>query len=221
MYLWLLNIIRDTPKRFGRIIGAIMEIETITDVKRLGIWLHTAGAYVFDLVGGPELVQFLIRNLTSNRSLTSQEMETARSVLGENAIRYKDVRVADRGFLLFVFGLNRRRAFATWHTINVPADRWQNLPLIIHELTHVLQYEKVGSVYIGQGLGAQFRLGPGAYDYGGTEGLTAAMAAGKHYSDYNREQQGQIAQDYCQRWLEGLMTATYEPFIEELRAGAV
>jgi hypothetical protein len=149
-------------------------------------------------------------------------MMAATSVFGPKAIRYRDVRIAQRGILRQAFRLNKNRAFATWHTINLP-DRGEdrNLPLLIHELTHIFQYERVGSVYIGQGLWAQYQLGRKAYEYGGAAGLADGRAVRKRYSDYNREQQGQISQDYCALKLSGKNTAAYDPFIAELQAGAL
>ena len=58
-------------------------------------------------------------------------------------------------------------------------------------------------------------------DYGGADGLHEHRAAGKRYCDYNREQQGQIAQDYSALLAAGEETSAYEPFIKELREGLV
>lgn len=221
MFLWLHNIIRDTPLRFGRLIGTIAALTSITKYKLLAVWLHSILAFSFDFVGGPEILQSAIRALTVTRSLTDREVVTAEKVLGRNAIRFRDIRIAHSGIWQIIFKSNRQRAFASWHTINIPVQRMNNLPLIVHELVHTYQFENVGSIYIGQGLWAQFRSGSGVYDYGGKRGLLADLAAGKHYSDYNREQQGQIAQDYCYLLLANEETDAYEPFIDELRSGAI
>ena len=221
MFLWPKNILRDTPKRLGRLFGTLMILPAILNSRQFGIWLHSLFANIFDLFGGPEICQVIVRFLTNTRPMSEKERETAELVFGSRAIRYKDVRIASGGIWQLVFRLNNYRAFATWHTINIPAERMNNLPLIVHELAHVYQYERVGSVYIGQGLGVQLRYGSKAYDYGGADGLTTWLSAGRHYSDYNREQQGQIAQDYCQRILDDQNTAAYEPLINELRMGAL
>jgi hypothetical protein len=125
------------------------------------------------------------------------------------------------GMLLPIFRMNRNRAFATWHTINLPASRTSDISLLVHELTHVYQYERVGSLYIGQGLWAQFRFGRQAYEYGGAEGLLEGRAAGKCLYDYNREQQSQIAQDYISLLHEDGNTEAYSPFIRELQHGLI
>ncbi len=208
-------------QRFGRLLGVVVAAPTIITSQRLSIWLHFLACYLFDVVGGPELVQFLLRGLTQPRPLTADEIRVAAAVLGENAIDYKRVRLVQGGILDYVFRLNNNRAFCTWYTINMPQGLSKDLPLLVHELTHTFQFERVGTVYIGQALLEQRRHGHAAYHYGGEEGLRTACAAGKHYRDYNREQQGQITQDYCKRLHAGKDTSAYEPFIAQLRAGKV
>jgi len=216
--MWPLNLLRDTPRRIGRLLGVLAAGPPVGK-SAVGAWLHSLAWTLFDLTGGPELVQFLWRLATETRPLTEEEAKTTQSVLGPKAIRYGDVRVANGGLLRYAFNANGNRAFSTWHTINLPLQRQNNLPLLVHELTHTRQYERVGSVYIGQGLWVQRRLGRQAYDYGGARGLFESRAAGKRYCDYNREQQGQIAQDYCTLVASGKDTNAYEPFIQELREG--
>ena len=216
--LWPLNLIRDFPRRAGRLAGTILIVPG-GGSGLLGAWLHALSWHLFDLLGGPEIAQFFLRFATDTRRLTPDEIGAVAAVLGPKAIRYGDIRIAQRGLLGFVFRLNNDRAFATWHTINLPERRQSSLPLLVHELTHTCQYERVGSVYIGQGLWVQYRFGRKAYDYGGPRGLAASRSAGKRYSEYNREQQGQIAQDFCALMRAGRDTSAYEPFIAELRAG--
>jgi hypothetical protein len=85
-------------------------------------------------------------------------------------------------------------------------------------LVHVLQHERLGSVYIGQCLRAQRREG---YDYGGAEGLQRARADGKELRHFNREQQAQIVEDFVNRQTIGEDVTAYEPYIEELRRGEI
>ena len=90
----------------------------------------------------------------------------------------------------------------------------------MHELTHVYQFELVGSVYIWQALRAQRAAG---YRYGGWQQLEKDWSNGKHFGDYNREQQGQIVQDYYRKVgakelpPEEPMRQAYEHFVDELR----
>jgi hypothetical protein len=87
---------------------------------------------------------------------------------------------------------------------------------MVHEMTHVYQYERAGSVYLGQAIHAQATIG---YGYGGAAGLRTAQATGKHYRDFNREQQAQIAQDFYAQGADPVALPDYAPFIAELKAG--
>ena len=221
LLLWPFNLVRDLPQRVGRLAGTLAAMSEFAERAAFPAWSHALICYLFDLVGGPEIFEFVLRSTTETRPLSEAEIATATDIFGPKAIRYRDVRIAQRGILRQAFHLNKNRAFDTWHTINLPDSGDGNFPLLIHELTHIFQYERVGSVYIGQGLWAQYRLGHKAYDYGGPTGLADGRAARKRYSDYNREQQGQIAQDYCALKLSGRNTTAYDPFIAELQAGAL
>lgn len=206
-------------QRFGRLVGTVAAAPAVFSRQGFSVWLHHMACCLFDMVGGPEAAQLLLRAFTQTRPLTAQEIEVAAAVLGEAALNYKRVRLAQGGILTYAFRLNKNRAFSTWHTINMPPDRDKDLPLLVHELTHTFQFERVGTVYIGQALLEQKKHGRAAYHYGGEDGLLTDCAAGKHYRDYNREQQGQITQDYCALLHAGKDTSAYTPFIAQLRAG--
>lgn len=180
----------------------------------------------FDTLRGPRLFEIIWHLLTRVRALTAAELEAASSVLGASAIRYSAVRVADGRILGLIFRLNGRRAFSTFHTINIPdsgASSISHLALVVHELTHVYQFELIGSIYIWQALRAQ-RSAEG-YNYGGWQQLVKDWSQGKHFGDYNREQQGKIPQDYYRMVVasglpaENAISRAYEPFINELRNG--
>ena len=89
-------------------------------------------------------------------------------------------------------------------------------------MVHVRQFQMVGSVYIWQALRAQKTDG---YRYGGWEKLAEERQMGQKFSDYNREQQGQIAQDYYNQVLSPALPAespvrlAFQPFIDDLKAG--
>jgi hypothetical protein len=185
----------------------------------------TAICKVFDALRGPGIFEIFWRILTNASILSRDEVAAASVVLGANAIRYDDVRVAEGKLLNIIFRLNGNRAFATFHTINFPRVNGcsrKRLDIIVHELVHVLQFEKVGSVYIVQALKAQRKEG---YSYGGWQQLAADWNGGKHFRDFNREQQGQIAQDYYNLVIAGNLpdedpaSLAYKPFIEELQNG--
>ena len=177
------------------------------------------------MLKGPATFQFLWHIVTRVSSLTETEIDAASPVLGSAAIRYNSVRIAEGRLLRLIFRFNNRRAFTTFHTINLPASGGHSrshLDIIVHELVHVYQFEHVGSIYIWQALRAQKTEG---YRYGGWHQLADDWNSGKHFHDYNREQQGQIAQDYYGEVIaNGLPTSdpvrqAYEPFINELKSG--
>jgi hypothetical protein len=180
---------------------------------------------VFDALRGPKMFQVFWHILADVSTLSASEIAAGVSVLGAGSIRYEDVRVAEGRLLNIIFKLNRNRAFTTFHTINFSkADNHSRsrLDIIVHELVHVHQFELVGSIYIWQALRAQRTEG---YDYGGWQQLKEDWSNGKHFYDYNREQQGRIAQDYYNDVIAGELLAedpisrAYKPFIDELRNG--
>jgi hypothetical protein len=130
--------------------------------------------------------------------------------------------------LKLVFLINRNRPFATLHTINYPRARdnsSRHLSDIIHELVHVRQYEAVGSFYMWEALRAQWQWGNMAYDYGSWQGLVNGKNRGWHLSDYCREQQAAIAEDYyglvlCSEIdISPEIKEAYEFFMQELKLG--
>jgi len=180
---------------------------------------------VFDAVCGPRLFEAIWHVLTRVSALSETEIDATSTVLGISAIRYGAVRVAEGGLLRLIFWLNRSRAFTTFHTINLPSSgehSRSHLDIVVHELTHVYQFELVGSIYIWQAIQAQRTTG---YWYGGWQQLEKDWSNGKHFRDYNREQQGKIAQDYYSEVVakglsdEDPIRQAYEPFIAELRNG--
>lgn len=145
--------------------------------------------YFADLLFFPDILMFLNRIFKPNtRRLTEREIALARSVFGD-AIDYQKVRVDERSHI----GCRQYRfAYVGFYVVNA----WGQLPdpILIHELTHVWQYQRLGSVYIPRALWAQ-RTAAG-YDYGGTEALSQALSQGKSLTDFNYEQQADIVADY-------------------------
>ncbi len=174
-----------------------------------------------DLIGVPEMFAFVWRLLTRTSALTGAEIAAASAVLGPNAVRYQDIRVAQGGVLRWVFRRNGNRAFATFHTINLPElgpHARRNTDIVVHEIVHVYQYERAGSRYVAEALLGQREEG---YDYGGPDGLQVAVRQGKQLRNFNREQQAQIVQDYYARLNTRADVSAYEPFIRQMRDGKV
>jgi hypothetical protein len=241
---WAVHLIRDLPVRIGRLAltlwaGVLGLVRLVPDVVqawraarwaglrrfagssalRAGGWLATFLTRLLDLVGVPELVDFLWRTVSHMSPLTGAEIAAASQVLGPTALRWGDVRVAQGGLLGLWYRLKGDRAFDTFYTVNLPRSgphARENLDILIHELVHVVQYERVGSVYGVESLYAQHTSG---YDYGGPEGLRKALSEGRRFCAFNREQQAQIVQDYYLLRCQGGEAPEYEPFIAEMRAG--
>jgi hypothetical protein len=179
----------------------------------------------FDKIHAPVVFEKIWHLLTSVSVLAASESAAVSSVFGANAIRYDKVRVAEGRILWIVFKLNNDRAFTLFHTINFPGKRGHSRDepdIVVHELVHVFQFEKIGSLYIPQSLQAQMQEG---YDYGGWTQLVQDWLDGRHFRDFNREQQAQIAQDYYKLVslislpLDDPVSLAYQPFIDELRNG--
>ena len=182
---------------------------------------------VFDILRGPGLFERLWHRLVHTSPLTEDEIAAASAIIGANTVRYERVRIATGGILRLIFRLNGGRAFTTFHTLNLSGSGYhsrENIAIVVHELVHVVQFERIGSVYIPQALRAQRG---GGYGYGGAEGLREARSRGESLDHYNREQQGQIVQDYCQLVLvyeraeDDPTRQAYEPFIEDIRQGII
>ncbi len=242
--LWPINLVRDGPARVGRLRrtaadglrAANVLLPNVRQAYRqrtlrgwarqeagqLAAGLHRFVAQLFDLAGGPEVAQCFIRLTTRATPLTRAEMTMITAVLGPHALRLGEVRVAEGGLLDLVFRYNGNLAFAAWRTICLPRHGRHTRaarPILVHELTHVYQYEKVGSRYLGEAIYVLIKTRRDCYNYGGGVGLGQAWAEGRCYRDYNREQQAKITQDYYFLREEGSDVAAYEPFMAQVRAG--
>lgn len=89
---------------------------------------------------------------------------------------------------------------------------------LIHELTHCWQFQHGGIMYLLKALWVQLRLGSNAYSYGWESGLEQAIEAGQTFSNFNPEQQGEIARHYYYRLKQGLDTSAWLPWIQAIQA---
>jgi hypothetical protein len=204
-------------------------------------WVGRLFTKLIDIAGIGEIWDLVFQIIKFNtRALTSGEKSEAQKTF-KNSISYWQVRVDQASLIAFIAaGLKRSgMAVTTFHTINFN-QKIQATPgsgdmhWLTHELTHVSQYEHAGSQYMGEALHAQFSKGPG-YNYFPNElwrpsSSVSPNTLGKHFSQFNREQQGDIAADYYfslfnkpVKHFDGFtftpVTAEYEPVIEELRKG--
>jgi hypothetical protein len=88
---------------------------------------------------------------------------------------------------------------------------------LIHELTHVWQYQQMGWKYLWVALITQMREKSTAYDFGDEDGLKSRRKEGWTLHKFNLEQQGDIARGYYDRLGKGLDVSQYQPFIDDLR----
>lgn len=95
---------------------------------------------------------------------------------------------------------------------------------LIHELTHVWQYEHSGWVYLPQAMSERVLQGSKAYKYSSKSGLPdrgmdlqEQWQGGKRFREFNREQQGNLVRDYYVALKTNEDTSGWEPFIQELR----
>jgi len=114
----------------------------------------------------------------------------------------------------------------TFHTVNFSRKidaqpGTSDMSWLIHELTHVWQYERMGAIYMAKAIHAQDNAG---YDYGGVEALEEN--AGEGMLAFNLEQQGDIIRDYYNirnglnpRWGSGTTAdlPTYEIYVNQVR----
>lgn len=152
-------------------------------------WVGTVALQSLEIAGigeAYETIQDFVKFNT--RTLSASELKAGKSVFG-NSINLDFVRV-DTGAV--IGPLFTDRAYTSFHTIN----SWgtESTDVMIHELTHVWQYENAGAIYMPQAVHAQ--AWGGGYNYGDVTGLQNKKNAGEGLLSFNREQQAQIIQDF-------------------------
>lgn len=97
------------------------------------------------------------------------------------------------------------------HEINLQDMAW-----LLHELTHTWQYQQRGPVTILSALHIHLFSRSNPYDYGGEQGLRAAIHTRRTWADFNIEQQADIVRDYYLRVRQARDIHAWEPFIKEI-----
>lgn len=214
----------DLPDRFKRLGQDYWDMVQSIGQGRLGdaakAWARTQLDWV-EIAGIPELAETAADLLKLNtRSLTSEEKAIAKSVFGDS-INLDLVRIDEQARSVHaakeVDNGEINRPFTTFHTINTwgPIDR----STLIHELTHVWQYEQDGAIYIPQALQGQHS--DTGYSYT-IQALENHRAANQGLTvDFNREQQAQIIEDYYAKRESGNLQqeselASYTFFVREV-----
>ena len=176
------------------------------------------------------------------RPLTDSECAEARLVFGDG-LDYTRARVAEGSYFppnfiadIGAFFQGKKRtwdnAITLGDTVYFPrlirtqpddiAKDLTDIAWLMHELTHVWQFQRLGWKYLYETVRVQTRLGMLAYDYAGKHGtkkkaLRAAFAEQRKLSDFNLEQQGDIARDYYFALKLKDEPETWEPYVDELR----
>ncbi|MBF2028325.1 MAG: S8 family serine peptidase [Oscillatoriales cyanobacterium C42_A2020_001] len=179
-------------------------------------WIGRNILYLAEAIGVAEIYETIADFIKFNtRPLTNRELEVARSVFG-NSINYNLVRVDDYAIIGPSFS---GRAYTSFHTINaakLKSDGTFDDGTLVHELTHVWQYEQDGAIYIPDAIHAQSTEG---YEYGGLAGLQYRRSLGQGLTSFNREQQGAILEDYYNDRLKPTTPCTtlelYAHFVQE------
>ena len=183
--------ISSIPKRLWRIVYHPFEgISQIVGVNSIAFWWLEWLILFLDLFGIAELYSFVILWTRKNiRSLNEREQKLALSILKPNFINWQLVLINNSAFL----GTKKHKiAYVSFNIINY----WDHVryATFIHELIHIWQYQRLGSVYMVRALRAQHS--EHKYDYGGIDGLFDHFNRGHLFVELNYEQQGDVLADY-------------------------
>jgi hypothetical protein len=152
-------------------------------------WILTVALQSLEIGGLGEAYETIMDLIKFNtRVLSASELKAAKSIFG-NSINFDFVRVDIGAVIGPAFS---HRAYTSFHTIN----SWgtESTDVMVHELTHVWQYENAGAIYMPQAVHAQ--VWGGGYEYGDVTELQTRRTAGKGLLSFNREQQAQIVEDF-------------------------
>jgi hypothetical protein len=202
-----------TAIRFGRFGRHFLKINRFS----LPQWLWETVVLVLEIIFLGEIYTFLNKIIKPNmRQLTERERVLAQSVFGES-LNYNAIWIDDRAQI----GCRKGGfAYVSFRIINV----WGAMKdaHLIHELTHVWQYERLGARYMPRALQAQnSRMG---YNYGGLQRLKDNAAKGLRA--FNMEQQADIVTDYFlvkngkrAQWSEATKAdlGVYEIYVKEIQ----
>jgi F0F1-type ATP synthase assembly protein I len=176
------------------------------------------GAIIGGILGAIAGLILADTGVTNDVPLTPEEEAEARPVFGDS-LNYKDVRKGESALMTVGPGSPARTPF---NTIYFPpgaikqASDLSYMAWLIHEMTHCWQTQ--------HGISVVTKLfwalhGKKTYDYGKEEGLRKAATAGKHFTEFNTEQQADIARNYYIALKQKSDLTPYAPFIAELQAG--
>lgn len=159
------------------------------------------------------------------RRMHPPEIHEAQRVFG-NSISYQDVRVVEASPVAQRIAelsghvhleQDEKLAVTVFNTIHFSTELQpdiKDMPWMIHELTHVWQYFRMGSRYLGLALQAQALHGKKAYD------ISQGLDEGWTWDQFNLEQQGNVARAYYRAQLKGKDTEVFEPYVAVLKGAS-
>ena len=180
-------------------------------------WIIDFGCYIGDVFIVPDVLEFIYVWIQPKmRLLNNSEKKAAIEYFGDR-VQLRNVRISykvPRGIMSWAI------AFVTFNTIHY--SRPISKSVFIHEMVHIWQYQKFGSVYIYRAIKAQRSIE--GYNYGGLENLYSKMLNNYFFTEFNFEQQGEIFEDYCKLKESGQLTnpialASFEYFVGQVRNG--
>jgi hypothetical protein len=186
---------------------------------------------VIEVVAGAFMLAFaILLELTGTfRPMAAAERREARRVFGAS-LPYDQIHISIGDWLADLSSklVGAPNAITTMRIVHFPSGTvlklnpatGDNYDWMIHELTHVWQGETTGPFYMAHAVWSQ-KMGEG-YDYQGKfpsreAALQAAFAAGKKFTDFNPEQEGDILAHYYGRLCQGLDTSAWDPYVAEVR----
>ena len=154
------------------------------------IWLGDLVFLTLDMIMIPEIYELIKTLILKNRlrQLNEEEEKIAEMVFGDN-LDISSILINTR----MVKGMEKLcTAYVSFNCINFTSCIRDKI--LVHELVHVYQYQRHGSLYLFRAILAQLRKD--TYDYGGLHRLSQLMTLGKGIFMYNFEQQAEIIEDY-------------------------
>lgn len=169
--------------------------------------------YFLDLLFIPEILDLVHNGSKPKRKMTAEEIRIARHIFGEE-INYNLVYLTEQ---TIPYKPNLFHAYVSFNTVN--SVRPLSLEILIHELVHIWQFQKYGSVYIYRALKAQNSTE--GYNYGGVGGLISKLSTDRALLHFNFEQQASIIEDYCkligEDYSDRAVINIYRHYVEHLR----
>jgi len=170
--------------------------------------------------------------LLNSRPLSPYEIDESRKAFGDN-LNYEDIRIFEGNRLpnfLDDFGrlikkmpkraghINNAITIGNWCLFGreIETSKANDRSWLIHELTHVWQFQTIGWLYLFKALAAQMKMGAKVYDFGGEEGLKKHIQKGGMFKDFNLEQQGDIVKIYYEKVCKGEDTTTWKLLIKQM-----